>query len=254
MTLSAVDKIKLIKENLEKVDIFSAKFDSQIQNIKNKHKTKGGHIEYAYIGHFHDEIIGLSKLFQYLLENKTNKKYVFFPVRASIEILLYSEYVFNIAKLDDKQVLSLLSKDMAQSVASINSAAPADNNHPMHVTIKKIAIVNKLLKTNFDLTKIKSNTRVFPNIRTLCEQSHLNLKDSYGADIYHIYAMYSESNHLRLGSPYSTSNDIDNDICWALEYFIEIYIKFYEQILNTDMFSEEYTKDLNLIKQSLGLT
>ena len=114
-------------------------------------------------------------------------------------------------------------------------------------------MANKILKTGFDLSRVKSNTKPFPNVRSLCDKSQLSLKDSQGSDIYHLYRAYSESNHLRLGNEYSISKDIDIDICWALEYFIEIYIKFYEQIINFGSFPDEFGEKLALIKKSLDI-
>ncbi len=257
MELSTTKKIKLLKTGLEKVDTFSSEFSSQIQNITDQHKTNGGHIEYAYVQHFHKELVGLSKLFHYLLEGNENQKYTFFAVRGAIEILLYLEHVLRLAKEDrDKntnKVLNLLSRDMAQIGAAIDSDAPTDEEHDMHKTLKNVHVVNKILDTDFDLDKIKANTRVFPSVRDLCNKSSLNIKDLHGKDIYYIYALYSESNHLRLGSQHAITDDIETLTCWTLEYFLEIYIKFYQQLLDTNIFAEEYTNKLNSLKQTAGL-
>lgn len=257
MELSTTEKIKLLKDGLDKADAFSAEFSSQIQNIANQHKTNGGHIEYAYVQHFHKEIVGLSKLFHYLLKDSENQKYTFFAVRGAIEILLYLEYVLRLAKEDrdenSNKVLNLLSKNMAQIGAAIDSVAPTDEEHNIHKILKAVHVVNKILKTDFDLEKVKANTWAFPSVRDLCNQSSLNIKDLHGKDIYHIYALYSESNHLRLGSQHAITDDIEILTCWALEFFLEIYIKFYEQLLNTDTYTKEYTEKLNSLKQSVGL-
>ena len=252
MGISAEEKIDLIKIHLEKMDAFSGEFEAQIQGVVEKHKREGSNIEFAYVEHFHNEIIGLSKLFQYLLKNEENRKYVFFPVRASIEVLLTLEHVLELSKQGGDKVLSLLSKDMAQSVAALDEASPTDPSHKMHSTIRMMGVANKIIKTDFDLEKIKSNTKVFPDIRSLCNKSNLSLKDLKGGDIYHIYKMYSESNHLRLTNHHSISNDANLD-CWALEYFIEIYIRFYELILNTGIFPTHFVEKLNSIKNQAGI-
>jgi len=253
MTSSALQKIDLLKTHLNKIDEFSGLFNGQIQNIVERHKKEGGNLEYVYVEHFHNEIKGLSRLFQYLLQNDENKKYVFFPVRASIEVMLYLEYVLKLAKIDGNKILKLLSTDLAQSATATNEAASTGNEHPIYSTLNKIDMANKILKTGFDLSRVKSNTKPFPNVRSLCDKSQLSLKDSQGSDIYHLYRAYSESNHLRLGNEYSISKDIDIDICWALEYFIEIYIKFYEQIINFGSFPDEFGEKLALIKKSLDI-
>ncbi|MDQ5912178.1 MAG: hypothetical protein QG568_393 [Patescibacteria group bacterium] len=253
MELSTQNKISLLKTALEKVDDFSTEFGSQIQNISNQHKTSGGHLEYAYVQHFHKEIIGLSKLFQYLLKDDFNQKYVFFAVRGSFEVIFYLEYVLRLAKEDSKKVLELLSRDMAQIGAALDVAIPPTEEHDMHKTLKAVGVVNKILKTDFDLTKIKSNTRVFPSIKDLCDKSSLNLKDLKGSAMYSIYALYSESNHLRLGNQHAITDDVDLLTCWALEYFLEIYIKFYQQLIDTKIFPEKYANGLASIKQSVGM-
>jgi hypothetical protein len=253
MELSTSNKISLLKVSLEKIDGFSNEFGSQIQNIVNSHKVNGGHLEYAYVEHFHKEIVGLSKLFRYLLEDDLNQKYVFFPIRGSLEIILYLEYVLRLAKEDNKKVLELLSRDMAQIGAAIDVAIPPKEEHSIHKTLKAVGAVNKILKTSFDLSKIKSNTRVFPSIKDLCDKSSLSLKDLKGPSMYHVYVLYSESNHLRLGSQHTFTKDVEINTCWALEYFVEIYIKFYQQLINTNIFSSKYAHGLSAIKQSIGL-
>lgn len=254
MDLSTKSKITLLQTALEKVDNFSTNFSSQIENISNQHKTNGGHLEYAYVQHFHREIMGLSKLFQYLLKDDFSQKYVFFAVRGSLEVILHLEYVLRLTKEDSKKVLELLSRDMAQSGAAIDVAIPPIEEHLMHKTLKAVDVVNKIVKTDFDLTKIKSNTKVFPSIKDLCEKSSLNLKNLRGSSMYSIYALYSESNHLRLGNQHAITDDVDLLTCWALEYFLEIYIKFYQQLIDTKIFPEKYSDDLIAIKQSVGMS
>ena len=253
MDLSAKNKILLLQVALEKVDIFSTEFSSQIQNIVTEHETNGGHLEYAYVEHFHKEIIGLSRLFQYLLKDDFNQKYVFFPVRGSLEVILYLEHVLRLAKQDGNKVLEFLSRDMAQSGAAIDAAIPPKEEHHMHKVLKSVVLVKKILKTDFDLAKVKSNTRVFPSIKELCDKSSLNLKDFKGSGIYHVYALYSESNHLRLGNQHVITDDVHLLSCWALEYFLEIYIKFYQQLIDTKIFPDKFADDLATIKQTVGM-
>lgn len=247
------EKINLLKDYLNKVDEWSAGFSKEIQRIVDRHKVEGGNLEYVYVEHFHQEMQGLSALFQYLLKDLENKKYVFFPVRASIEVLLYLEHVLKLANLDDNKVLELLSTDLAQSATAINDAAPTNEDNLMDLNVRRIGVVNKILNTTFDQAKIKPNTKPFPDVRTLCNESALTLKDFKGSAMYHIYRLYSESNHLRLSNSYSISKELDVDICWALEYFIEIYIKFYEQILAAEDFPQESSSSLAKIKGPLGL-
>lgn len=253
MDLPTTSKIPPLKAALERIDSFSVDFSSQIQSIVDDHKVNGGHIEYTYVKHFHKEIIGLSKLFQYLLVDAVNQKYVFFPVRGAFEVILYLEHVLKLAKEDDNKVLELLSRDMAQMGAAIDAAIPPKEEHSMHKTLKAVSVVNKILKTNFDLNEIKSNTKVFPSVKDLCDKSSLNLKDWKGPDMYHVYVLYSESNHLRLGSQHTFTDDMEITISWALEYFIEMYIKFHEQLIATGIFPNKYADDLKAIKQSIGV-
>lgn len=241
------EKINLLKGYLEQVDSWSEGFSKEIQKVVDRHKIEGGNLEYIYVEHFHKEIRGLSALFQYLLKDPNNKKYVFFPVRAAIEFLLYLEYVLKLKRSDNNQILKLLSTDLAQSVAALNEAVTKKEDDLMNSTLGNIGAANKILNTGFDLLKIKPNTKPFPDIRSLCDQSSLSLKDSQGSAIYNVYRLYSESSHLRLSNSYSISKEIDRDICWALEYFIEINIKFYEQILDAGSFPDEFRSSLKAI-------
>ena len=149
--------------------------------------------------------------------------------------------------------MSLLSKDLTQSAKASNEASAPDPEHPIHEALLKINLVNKLLKTDFDFERVKSNTKPFPDIKTLCINSKLSLKNSFGADMYHVYSLYSELNHLRLGSNNTKTSDKDIETCYALEYFIEIYIKFYRQLLETEFFSSKFLVELDDICKQLGL-
>ena len=93
---------------------------------------------------------------------------------------------------------------------------------------------------------------MFPDMRTLCNDSSLSLKDKQGGEMYHIYSLYSESNHLSLFNQFSVSNS-SVDICWALEFFMEIYIKFYDQLINNYTFPEDLKNSLNETKELLGV-
>lgn len=253
MELSTLNKISQLKIALQKLDDFSIEFGYEIDKIYNNHKTNGGHLEYAYVQHFHKEIIGLSKLFQYLLKDDFNQRYVFFAVRGSFEVIFYLEYVLRLAKEDSKKVLEFLSRDMAQIGAALDVAIPPTEEHDMHKILKAVGVVNKILKTDFDLAKIKSNTRVFPSIRDLCDKSSLNLKGLKGSAMYSIYALYSESNHFRLSNQNSITDNIEQLTYHALQFFLEFYIKFYQQLIDTKFFPDKYVSDLLVIKQSVGM-
>lgn len=253
MEMTTQEKISSFTDTLKQVDVFSNEFSKEIQKIVDEHKINGEHLEYVYVQHFHKEMVGLAKFFHYLLKDDVNQKYTFFAVRGSFEVLLYLEYVLRLKKDNDNKILELLSKDMTQNASALNDAVSTDEDHLMNKTINKISIVNKILKTDFNLEKIKSNTRIFPDIKSLCNQSSLKLKDSEGAEMYHIYSMYSESNHLRLGSQHAITEDINALTLFAIEYFLEIYIKFYQLLLDTNIYSDEYQNKLNEIKVSIGL-
>ena len=253
MTLTTTERINAIREYLEKVDDFAFRFGTEIQRILDDHNANGGHLEYAYVEHFHTEIIGLSKFIQYLLNDKINRKYVFFGTRTSIEILLYLEHILKLAKSGSTEMLNFLSKDLAQSAAAINKAATPNKDHNIHKTLKNIDTINKILDTGFKLEEIDESTKVFPSVYKLCKESKLSLKDAKTTDMYHVYVLYSEANHARLSNHHSVTADSELDVCWALEYYIEIYIRFYNQLLEADKFPPEFLSELNSIKLSLGL-
>jgi hypothetical protein len=247
-------KNEALLTHLDHVHSFAERFTVQIEKIGNEHKLSGGHLEFAYIEHFHKEITGLSDLFQYLVKDASQERYVFFAVRGSIEILLHLEYVLRLAREGDSKVFELLSKDLAQSAAAAQAAAPSEHEDALSRGVKALSTMNRLLETGSDIDAIKSNTKIFPDMRTLCSQSRLNLKDAKGADMYHVYALYSESNHLRLSSQHAITSDVGVLTNWALQYFIEIYIKFYQQILETDKFDAIFGDELAKLKRDIGIS
>ena len=111
------------------------------------------------MSHFDKEIVGLSMLFQYLLKDDFNQKYVFFAVKRSLEVMFYLEFVLRLAKEDSNKVLSLLSKDMAQIGAAIDVAISPTEKHSMHKILKAVVCQGQSLIHNLtQCNSIKNGT------------------------------------------------------------------------------------------------
>ena len=112
------------------------------------------------------------------------------------ELILKSEYLIRLKKEgSDKELLSLLCKDMASAMSALDDAVGTGEENPAADTLRKIHVINKLLGTDFDLEKIKSNTPTFPKIKDLCEKSSICIKDYCGEKLYHFYVQWSWNNH-----------------------------------------------------------
>lgn len=138
------------------------------------------------------------------------------------EILMHTEYILRLNEEGSHKLLSFLSKDMASIMSALDDAVGSSDNNP---TLLKLNIVNKLLKTDFDLDKIRPNTPTFPTIKNLCEKSQFCIKDYCGPKLYHYYVQWSWNNHSRLGNTFVLEKNSDQLLNNHVECFIEIYLK-----------------------------
>lgn len=253
MVIVGSPRIRTFKYVLEKLLTFSISFSSKIKDLQKEEDHNA--LEYAYVEHFESEVQGLLRLTLYLLEDNFNSKYVFFAVRASFEALLYLEYVFQLAEDDKNEVLILLSKDVAQmSASSDRSLLKYGIGNSFQKILEQYDLANKVAGTGFDLRQVDAKTNPFPSIYNLCLKSKINIKDFQKENLYNIYALYSESAHLRLGGQHSIGDDPLITTGYALEYFVEIFVKFYQLIIDTSGFYSESGEELEDIKNEIGLS
>lgn len=211
---------------IKETDYVSSELKSVFCEISNKHKANGGYLEYAYLEHFLEESLDISLLFQHLFTNEGTRRFLAIPNRMMFETILKVEYLIRVKNEgDDNVILSLLSKDMAAMMSSLDEAVGNSENNQAKSTLIKMNIANKILKTDFDLDKIKPNTKTFPNIKDLCERSHICIKDYCGERLWHYYVMWSWDNHSRIGSKFMMKDNSDYLTNNQAECFIEMYLK-----------------------------
>ena len=216
------DNASKLVQKIKDVDEFARNLSKVFEDISTQHKVSGGYIEYAYLEHFLDESIDVSSLFQHLFSNQNTKRFLAIPNRMMFETILKVEYLIRVKNEgDDNVILSLLSKDMAAMMSSLDEAVGNSENNQAKSTLIKMNIANKILKTDFDLDKIKPNTKTFPNIKDLCERSHICIKDYCGERLWHYYVMWSWDNHSRIGSKFMMKDNSDYLTNNQAECFIE---------------------------------
>lgn len=211
---------------VKEADQILIELKSVFRDIHKHHQSGGGHLEYAYLEHFLSESEDVSYLFQLLFNDQRTQKFLPIANRMLFELILKSEYLIRLKKEgSDKELLSLLCKDMASAMSALDDAVGTGEENPAADTLRKIHVINKLLGTDFDLEKIKSNTPTFPKIKDLCEKSSICIKDYCGEKLYHFYVQWSWNNHSRLGNDFSLEKNLDYLLNNQVECFIEMYLK-----------------------------
>lgn len=246
----------MYKENAYKLILRIKEMDSiyrellpVFENISTQHKENGGHIEYAYLEHFLQESLNVSYLFQHLFSDENTK--IFLPVanRMLFEILMHTEYILRLKEEGDHALLSFLSKDMASIMSALDDAVGSSDNNPANETLLKLDAVNKSLKTDFDLDKIKPSTQTFPNIKSLFEKSQFCIKDYFGSKLYHYYVKWSWNNHSRLGNTFVLEKNSDQLLNNHVECFVEMSLKNLKNLAQHAGAGEQAEKALVVMKE-----
>ena len=169
------------------------------------------------------------------------------------EISLKIEYIIHLKKEEkDNEIMSLLSKDMASMMSALDEAVGSSDNNPAKDTLLKLNIINKILKTDFDLNKIKSNTPTFPKVKDMCNRSQICIKNYCGDKLWHYYVMWSWNNHSRLGNEFSLEKNSDYLLNNNIECFIELYVKNLKLLSNHANAKTQENKAIDLMKE-LGI-
>jgi|GEM_PF-3619415 len=247
------DNAEKLAKGIKDVDEFTQSLLEVFKNISTKHKSDGDHIEYAYLEHFLEESLDISRLFLHLFSNKDTQRFLSIGNRMMFETMLKIEYIIRLKKEgDDNVILSLMSKDMASSMSALDEAVGSSEGNPAKDTLLKMGIVNKLLKTDFDLNKVKPTRRPFPDVKKLCEGSNICLKDYCREKLYHYYAMWSRDNHSRLGSKFTMEDSSSYVINNQVEIFIEMYLKTLK-LLSIHAEAEEVRKKVSAVMSEIGV-
>lgn len=251
------DKEARYKENASKlilrvkgVDQILIELKSVFENIDKQQRSGGGHLEFAYLEHFLDESADVSYLFQLLFDNQKTQKFLPIANRMLFELILKSEHLIQLKKAgNEKELLSLLCKDMASAMSALDEAVGTGKENPAADTLRIIHTINKLLGTDFDLEKIKPNTPTFPKVKDMCEKSNLCIKDYCGEKLYHFYVQWSWNNHSRLGNDFSLENNFDYLLNNQAECFIEMYLKIMKLLSQHSHASDCEEKATEIMKE-----
>jgi hypothetical protein len=244
------EKTNLLFLRIKEIDQILSELKIIFKDVAKNHSSNGGHIEYVYLGHFLNEIEDISYLFKFLYGNKRTQRFLSVANRMLFEIFLKSEYLIKLKNIGgDKEILSLLSKDMASSMSALDEAVGSKTRNPATETLNNLDMINKLLGTDFNLKKIRSNTSTFPKIKKLCEESNICLKNYCGDKLYHYYVQWSWNNHSRLGHDFSLEKNPDYLINNEVECFIEIYLKNIKLLSQHSDTSSCTEKTLQIMKE-----
>ena len=221
--------------------------------LDKKRNTENGYWEFAYLEYYLKEIVSLLELSINLQAHDSFRKYVHFPARLIMEIVLQMEHVYCVKnKKGQKGVKRLLLKDMTKS-GKASLERPGDGGKD---TIKKYMglfdIAGKILRLDFISSDVseKSNR----DIKTLCGKSCIIVKKCTGDDLYHFYGAFSELSHANIadiGANQHLSEDIRE--LNIFEVSIELAIRFSEMVVKESNYTQMDT-DIQNLKRIAGVT
>lgn len=221
--------------------------------LDKKGNAENGHWEFAYLEYYLKEIVSLLELSMHLQAHDSFRKYMHFPARLIMEILLQMEHIYWVKnKKGQKAVKRLLLKDMTKS-GKASLGWPGDGGKD---TIKNYMglfdIAAKILRLDFTSSDVseKSNR----NIKTLCGKSCIVVKKHAGDDLYHFYEAFSELSHANIagiGANQHSSEDIRE--LEIFEVSIELAIRFSEMVVKESNYTQmDY--DIQNLKRISGVT
>lgn len=235
---------KTIEEILQKIK-------SQ-NNIDKKENAENGQMEFAYVEYYLAEVSSLLNLSVYLQEHSTFRKYTYFPARLIMEIVLQLEHVYSVkSKKGINGVRRLFFKDIAISVKSSLALPGEGGKDRLKNNLDLLNIAGKILKLDFKTDGIseKSNR----GIKTLCDKSHIIVKNCTGSDLYDFYKILSESSHsnvLSIGASNHKNDDVGS--LGIFEISIELAIRFCEIIIKESEY-KQLEADLDSLKNIAGI-
>jgi hypothetical protein len=218
----------------------------------HKENSKNGRMDFAYAEYYIEELVQLLNFSIYVLEHNEFRKYIHFPIRLIMEILLQMEHVYSVKKKKGlKGVQRLMFKDITSS-SKRALALPGDKGGGKIKTyLRLLNFASRILKLDFltDHVSELSDT----NIKSLCEKSTLVIKKTTGADLHHFYSALSESSHANFATiGASNVGDINGQAFETYEIGIELAIRFCEMVIT----ESKYTKldeDIKELKRLAGI-
>lgn len=226
-----------------------------LQKIKNqtgldqKENAENGRMDFAYVKYYLAEISSLLNLSVYLLEHGTFKKYAYFPARLIMEIVLQLEHVYSVKKrkgLDG--VRRMFFKDIAISAKSSLTLPGEKSKDTISNHLSFLDIASKILRLDFKTEDVSAKSN--RDIKSLCDKSHIVIKNFTGSALYSFYEILSESSHANVVT--IGASDYVNDEEGALGIFeisLELAIRFCEIVISEN----EYQQIKNDLSNLMGI-
>jgi|SRR3989344_2732789 len=229
-----------------------------LQKIKNQtdldqnENAENGHYEFAYVKYYLAEMSSLLNFSAYLLEHNTFRKYIYFPTRLIMEIILQLEHVYSVKKRKGANgVRRLFFKDIAISGKSSLALPGEGGKDKISSHLSFLNIASKILRLDFktDDVSAKSNR----DIKSLCDKSNIVIKKCTGSDLYSFYEILSESSHANVVN-IGVSNSVNDEIgaMGIFEIGIELLIRFCEMVINESNY-KQLEDDLRNLKRVAGI-
>ncbi|MGC9602608.1 MAG: hypothetical protein ABSE76_02625 [Minisyncoccia bacterium] len=222
-------------------------------DIDKRKNAENGRMEFAYVEYYLAEVSSLLNLSVYLVEHTAFRKYAYFPARLIMEIVLQLEHVYSVKKKKGLNgVRRLFFKDIAISAKSSLALPGEGGKEKLGGHLIFLNIASKILKLDFstDDVSAKSNR----DIKSLCNKSHIVVKNLTGSELYSFYEMLSEASHANVVNV--GASDYVNDGEGALGVFeisLELAICFCEIIIRECGYSQ-LESDLKNLKSIAGIS
>ncbi|MFC1625415.1 hypothetical protein ACFL1O_00895 [Patescibacteria group bacterium] len=239
--------INLAEEIIKVLEKIRSQTDSN-----QKENAENGRWEFAYVKYYLAEVSSLLNLSVYLLKHDIFRKYTYFPTRLIMEITLQLEHVYSVKKkkgLDG--VRRLFFKDIATSAKSSLALPGEGGKDKIKNHLSLLDVASKILKLDFSTKDVSAKSK--RDIKTLCDKSHIIVKQFTGSELYSFYEILSESSHANVVS--IGASDSENDEIGSLNIFeigIELSIRFCEMIINESKYGQ-LQADLDNIKKIAGI-
>lgn len=221
-------------------------------NVDKKNNAKNGYWEFAYLEYYLKEVISLLEFSIYLQTHNSFRKYVHFPARQIMEIVLQMEHIYFVKnKKGQKAVKRILLKDLTKS-GKASLGKPGDGGKDtIKSYISLFDIASKILRLDFMSSNVseKSNR----SIKSLCEKSCIIVKKCTGDDLYHFYEAFSELSHANIAD-IAVNNHSGEDIreLSILEISIEFAIRFSEMAVKESNYTQ-MNSDMHNLKRTFGI-
>lgn len=221
-------------------------------DIDQKENSSNGLYEFAYVKYYLAEVISLLNLSVYLLKHDIFRKYIYFPTRLIMEIVLQLEHVYlvkNEKGLDAVRIMFF--KDIAISAKSSLNLPGDSGKDKIRDHLSLLDIASKILRLDFNSNDISAKSR--QNIKSLCGNSRIIVKQWTGSKLYSFYEILSESSHanvVNIGASNSVNDGIG--VLGIFEINLELSIRFCELIINESKYGQ-LEADIMNIKRIAGI-